>query len=100
LKLWPNFLARRGSRPCVSGGSMNLEDKEPGETGDDGLHLNRAIVKRSGTKSSPQRRQRRIGTGAQATPGVCNKRCRDLAPFDLRLGIFSISIYVRDCSKR
>jgi hypothetical protein len=42
LKLRADFLTRRGGRPPVSGGTLNLEGdpKRPGEGDNDGLHLN------------------------------------------------------------
>src|SRR5438093_2711445 len=40
LELRANLLARRGGRPPVSRGSVNLEGEGPGESDDDDLHLN------------------------------------------------------------
>jgi len=42
LKLRADLLTRRGGRPLVSGGTLNLEGdlKRPGEGDNDGLHLN------------------------------------------------------------
>jgi hypothetical protein len=55
LKLRANLVARRDSRPPVSRGSVNLKGgpKGPGESYDDGLHLNGAIVAAAGMQSSP-----------------------------------------------
>jgi hypothetical protein len=46
LKLRANLLTRRGGRPSVSRGRVNLKGgtKRPRESDDDGLHLNAAIV--------------------------------------------------------
>jgi hypothetical protein len=58
-----NLLARRDGRPPVKRGSVNLKGgpKGPGESYDDGFHLNGVIVARAGTQSSaPSARHGRL----------------------------------------
>src|SRR5438876_3877524 len=55
IKLRANLLARRGDRPSVSRGRLDLQrdPKQPGESDDNGLHLNAAMVAEAGMQSSP-----------------------------------------------
>ena len=55
LKLRANLFARRGGDPPVNRASVNSEGdpKGPGESDDDGLDVNGAMVARAGKQSSP-----------------------------------------------